>query len=78
MTAAEFHQSLAKFNLTGRQFARLFSVDERTVRRWKAGELDVSRWVPCVLDLLGDVPVGHRDFWIQSRLAGRIGSEGDE
>jgi len=82
MTAAEFRQALAGFGLSGRQFARLFNVDERTVRRWKAGELDVSRWVPVVVDLLAHCPIGVRDHFIVGRLGldelWRIGSEGGE
>lgn len=68
MTAAEFRSALLGLGLTGRQFARLFNADERTVRRWKAGDLDVSRWVPVALELLACCPVGARDHFIAGRL----------
>ena len=78
MTAAEFRRALAGFDLSGRQFARLFNVDERTVRRWKAGELDVSRWVPVVIELMGLArhwgAAGQFDRWVGARY----GSEGGE
>jgi hypothetical protein len=52
MTPGDFGASLAILGYTQRGFANYTGANERTVRRWIAGELDIPGWVPRMLQLM--------------------------
>jgi DNA-binding transcriptional regulator YiaG len=52
VTASAFRRRLAALGLSQRGFARHVGANERTVRRWIAGEQDIPPWVALVLDLM--------------------------
>jgi hypothetical protein len=52
LTAAAFRRRLAALGFSVRGFARRVGANERTVRRWIAGEQDIPPWVELVLDLM--------------------------
>jgi DNA-binding transcriptional regulator YiaG len=52
MTADELRAALAALGFTQRGFAAYTGSNERTVRRWVAGDLDIAHWVPVVIRLL--------------------------
>lgn len=45
MTALEFRQALEMIEISQRGSARMFGVDERTVRRWCSGKTPVPKRV---------------------------------
>ncbi len=51
MTAADFRATLSTLGLTQRGLARLLGVDERTVRKWCAGDRSPPTLVHRVLHL---------------------------
>ena len=55
MNAGEFRFVLRDLELGQREFARLTGANERTVRRWVSGELDIPQWVGTVLILFAMV-----------------------
>jgi DNA-binding transcriptional regulator YiaG len=52
MTKDELRTELARLALSQVGLARLLHVDERTVRRWVAGQSDIPRSVELLLPLL--------------------------
>lgn len=52
MTSSDFRDGLARLEMSLREFARYVGADERTVRRWAAGEQDIPPWVPVMLELM--------------------------
>ena len=52
LTPLDFRTALARVGYSQRAFARLVGANERTVRRWTAGTLDVPTWVPVLLGLM--------------------------
>lgn len=56
MTDTELRATLARVGLTQTGAARLFGIDARTMRRWLAGEREVTPCALRLLDLLEHVP----------------------
>ena len=59
MTDREFRDALAAHGFTQRGFAAFVEANERTVRRWAAGEQDIPGWVPVIIRLLGQTTEGN-------------------
>ena len=60
MTAAAFRRRITALGISQRGFARRVGVNERTVRRWIAGQQDIPQWVGLVLDLAEGGAERHR------------------
>jgi DNA-binding transcriptional regulator YiaG len=56
MTATELRATLARVGLTQTGAARLFGLDDRTLRRWAAGDGEITPCALRLLDLLEHVP----------------------
>lgn len=69
MTPTEFRAALTALHLSQVWAARLFGVNERTARRWAAGEQDIPRAVDLALRLLLDLPTRRRRTMIDAELA---------
>jgi len=54
MTPEEIKAALASLNLTQQQGARLFRHNERTIRRWIAGDVGVPQGIAILLQMLVD------------------------
>ena len=52
MTASELQAALDELGYSQRGFAHFARVDERTVRRWVAGDLAVPGWCEVMISLL--------------------------
>jgi DNA-binding transcriptional regulator YiaG len=56
MTPTEFCAALARAGYSQRGFATHVGTNERTVRRWVSGDLDIPPWVPIILGLMPSDP----------------------
>ena len=52
MTPVQLQTKLDALGLSQRAFANLICTNERSVRRWIAGERRVPPWIPVILKLL--------------------------
>lgn len=66
MTPLEFRGVLGKLKLSQSECARFVGANDRTVRRWLAGELDVPRCVEVLLLLMLSLELGADD--VRARL----------
>jgi DNA-binding transcriptional regulator YiaG len=60
MTAAQLRAILDRLGLSQVGAARFLDVDDRTVRRWIAGDIAVPRPVEMLLRLLDECPAAMR------------------
>lgn len=52
MTPRQFQTKIEALGYSQRSFARFICQDERTIRRWIAGDRKIPTWIPVVLKLL--------------------------
>lgn len=55
MTAAEFRTALANLHLTQRDYAARIRTNERTVRRWAAGDQVIPGWAVVILEFMAEL-----------------------
>ena len=60
MTPFELREALAAISMHQTVFARALAVDERTVRRWVAGERPIPPFVPRLLTLFEVMPAARQ------------------
>lgn len=57
MTNTDFRAALARLGMEQKDFAAAVGVSRNTVSRWALGKWEVPKWVPLVIDQLGNPPL---------------------
>lgn len=55
MTAGEFRTALSGLHLTQRDFAARIRTNERTIRRWAAGDQVIPGWAVVILEFMAEL-----------------------
>ena len=68
MSFIEFKANLTKFRITGKQFALINKVSDRTVKVYADKFGEVQAWVKNLIEAMGSMSIEKREMFIESRL----------
>lgn len=74
MTPERFNQCLDALGWSAKELAALLDIDDRNVRRWASGKLDIpdklAAWLEDVGKYMEDHPPPDKPVWVPKREAG--------